>query len=137
MDWSSPGSSVHGILQGRTLEWAAISFCRGSSRPRDRTRVSYVSCIGKHVLSATCEACGRNTSLIHGKMSTLTFPLLLVRSKVLKPSVFSVTSDHAVYSHQNYFKDYTQRQKKKKKFKEPRPVFLVCEDNSFWVLNPS
>ena len=28
--------------------------------------------------------------------------------------VFSVTSDHAVYSHQNYFKDYTQRGKKKR-----------------------
>ena len=28
---SPPGSSVHGILQGRTLEWVAISFSRGSS----------------------------------------------------------------------------------------------------------
>ena len=42
-----PGSSVHGILQARTLKWAAISSSRGSSRPRDRTRVSYVSCIGR------------------------------------------------------------------------------------------
>ena len=33
MDWSPPGSSVHGILQARTLEWAAISFSRGSSNP--------------------------------------------------------------------------------------------------------
>ena len=32
-----PGSSVHGILQARTLEWVAISSFRGSSRPRDRT----------------------------------------------------------------------------------------------------
>ena len=39
MDWSPPDSSVHGILQARTLEWVAISFSRGSSRPRDRTRV--------------------------------------------------------------------------------------------------
>ena len=37
---SLPGSSVHGILQARILEWAAISFCRGSSQPRDRTLVS-------------------------------------------------------------------------------------------------
>ena len=35
MDCSPPGSSVHGILQARVLEWAAISFSRGSSRPRD------------------------------------------------------------------------------------------------------
>ena len=31
----SPGFSVHGMLQARTLEWVAISFSRGSSRPRD------------------------------------------------------------------------------------------------------
>ena len=48
-DCSPPGSSVHGILQARILEWAAISSSRGSSRPRDRTRVSYVSCIGRKV----------------------------------------------------------------------------------------
>ena len=35
MDSSPPGSSVHGILQARILEWAAISFSRGSSQPRD------------------------------------------------------------------------------------------------------
>ena len=32
MDCSPPGSSVHGILQARILEWAAISFSRGSSQ---------------------------------------------------------------------------------------------------------
>ena len=42
MDCSPPGSSVHGILQARTLEWVAISFSRGSSWPRDWT---WVSCI--------------------------------------------------------------------------------------------
>ena len=40
MDCNPPGSSVHGILQARKLEWVAIPFSRGSSRPRDRTRVS-------------------------------------------------------------------------------------------------
>ena len=35
MDCSPPGFSVHGILQARILEWVAISFSRGSSRPRD------------------------------------------------------------------------------------------------------
>ena len=42
VDCSLPGSSVHGIFQARILEWAAISFSRGSSKPRDRTRVSHV-----------------------------------------------------------------------------------------------
>ena len=36
-----PGFSVHGILQARILEWVAISFSRGSSRPRDQTWVSH------------------------------------------------------------------------------------------------
>ena len=45
MDCSLPGSSVHEILQTRILEWVAISFSRGSFQPRDRTRVSCVSCI--------------------------------------------------------------------------------------------
>ena len=42
VDCSLPGSSVHGILQARMLEWVAISFSRASSRPRDRTRVSHI-----------------------------------------------------------------------------------------------
>ena len=37
MDCSLPGSSVHGILQARILEWVAMLFTRGSSRPRDQT----------------------------------------------------------------------------------------------------
>ena len=37
MDCSPPGSSVHGILQASILEWVAMSFSRGSSKPRDRT----------------------------------------------------------------------------------------------------
>ena len=40
MDHSPPGSSVHGILQARILEWDAIPSSRGSSWPRDQTWVS-------------------------------------------------------------------------------------------------
>ena len=40
MDCSPPGSSVHGILQARILEWVAIPFSRGSYQPRNPTRVS-------------------------------------------------------------------------------------------------
>ena len=35
MDYSLPGSAVHGIFQARILEWVAISFSRGSSQPKD------------------------------------------------------------------------------------------------------
>ena len=43
MDGSPPGSSVHGILQARILEWVAIPFSRGLSPPRDRTQVSHIA----------------------------------------------------------------------------------------------
>ena len=39
MDSGPPDSSVYGILQTRLLEWVAISYARGSSRPRDRTHI--------------------------------------------------------------------------------------------------
>ena len=44
MDYSPPGSSVHGIFQARILEWVAISYSRGSSWPWDQ------NCIGKQIL---------------------------------------------------------------------------------------
>ena len=43
MDCSPPGFSIHGILQARILEWVAIPFSRGSSRPRDWTWVSHIA----------------------------------------------------------------------------------------------
>ena len=61
VDLSLPGSSVHGILQAKILEWVAMPSSRGSSPLRDQTGLFYVSCIDKWVLyhlttSATWEA---------------------------------------------------------------------------------
>ena len=50
MDYSPPGSSVHGVFQARLLEWVAISFSRGSSWPRDWTWISCTSLIGRQIL---------------------------------------------------------------------------------------
>ena len=50
VDCSPLGSSVHGILQARMLEWVSMPSSRGSSWPRDGTRVSCVSCTGRWVL---------------------------------------------------------------------------------------
>ena len=41
MDYSPPGSSVHGILQARILEWVALPRSWGSSQPRGETRIFY------------------------------------------------------------------------------------------------
>ena len=50
MDCSLPGSSVHGILWARILEWVAMLSSRGSSWPRHQTHVFCISCIGRQVL---------------------------------------------------------------------------------------
>ena len=50
MDGNPPGSSVHGIFQARILVWVAISYPRGSSRPRNQTYISYISCVGRQIL---------------------------------------------------------------------------------------
>ena len=56
----SHGSSIRGIFQARVLEWIAISFSRGSSRPRNWTRVSRIA--GRRFTSwATREAWATNT----------------------------------------------------------------------------
>ena len=50
--WAVPSQAPlsMGILQARLLEWVPIPSFRGSSRPRNRTWVSYVSCISRWVL---------------------------------------------------------------------------------------
>ena len=47
MDCRPPGSSLQRIPQASILEWVVISFCRGSSQPRDQTQVS---CVGRQIL---------------------------------------------------------------------------------------
>ena len=65
VDCSPPGSSLHGILQARILEWVAISFSRGSSQPRDRTQVSCIAsrCFNlwatREAPSIYCQLCNR------------------------------------------------------------------------------
>ena len=48
MDCSLPGLSIHGILQATVPEWVAISFSRGSSRPRNQTQFSCIA--GRQIL---------------------------------------------------------------------------------------
>ena len=54
MDGSLPGSSVQGISQPWRLEWGAISFSRGSSRPRDQTCVIQRSTVYVNVCMLVC-----------------------------------------------------------------------------------
>ena len=58
MDCSLPGSSVHGILQARILDWVAMPSSRGSSLPRDQTlSLSFPALAGRFFTTrATWEA---------------------------------------------------------------------------------
>ena len=62
VDHSPPGSSVHGIFQARMLEWVAMPSSRGSSPPRDETRVSCVSCIGRRFFTHRTQKLGERVS---------------------------------------------------------------------------
>ena len=53
VDCSLGGLFIHGILQSRILEWVTISSSRGSSRPRDWTCVSFITCIGRCILTTS------------------------------------------------------------------------------------
>ena len=66
VDCSPTGSSVHGILQARILEWVATPFSRGSSQPRNRTWTS-CSAGGFFTIWATREASYNNTKASSGQ----------------------------------------------------------------------
>ena len=83
VDSSPPGSSVHGIFQARILEWVAISSSRGSSRPRDQTHVSCISCMGRQILyhCTPWEAwLSGQLQVFSRKTSYLAFPLFSSKS---------------------------------------------------------
>ena len=67
MDCSPADSSVHGILEARILEWVPMSSSRVSSWPRDRICISYVSCIGRWVLSTSATWKAHDVLCIKGK----------------------------------------------------------------------
>ena len=62
IDCSPSGSSVHGVLQARVLEWVAVSFSRGSSQFRDQT---CVSCIAGSLLHCRLSHQGSPHGYIH------------------------------------------------------------------------
>ena len=78
MNYGLPGSSVLGIFQTRVLEWIAISFSRGSSRPRYRTPVSRI--------------CGQMLYHLSHREDDKTYHKLGVRA-VLVPLTYSTCGD--------------------------------------------
>ena len=87
---SPPGSSVRGDSPGKNTREGCHALLQGSSRPRDGTRLSYVSCIGRHVLYHKCPL----------GSSTIIFKLYSKRNWITK--IFkSLASDHTCSIRQN------------------------------------
>ena len=85
MNCSPSGSSAHGILQARILEWVTVPSSSGLSRPRDQTRVSCISSLAGR--SFTTEPPGKpkivnlilfNANLVAGTLQTYMLPSFLV-----------------------------------------------------------
>ena len=69
VDRSPPGSSVHGVLQARILEWVAMPSSRGSSQSMNIIQVSYVSGIVKCILYHYCHLESPSSLICKCKMS--------------------------------------------------------------------
>ena len=91
---------IHGILQGRVLEWVAICFSRGSSQPRDQTQVSHIA-DGFFAIWASREAQIRATQVdleLRGyKPITSSHLLWLLTSTCILLGIFELCQ-HKVYS---------------------------------------
>ena len=114
MNYNPPGSSVHGILQVRLLEWVAKPSSRGSSWPRDQT---CSSCIGRQILYpwATDGTVVRSFALLCLNMlqcidSTLKewviAKILLIR--IIWQHTFTSRFSNAYMK--SFFRDYTKKQ---------------------------
>ena len=98
MDYSPPGSSVHGILQARILEWVAIPSSRGSSPPRDQTGVSCDSCTAGGFFSAKPPG-PRGESNAHTRPRACRTPLADTGRESWDPESHEGTSGPQVHGH--------------------------------------
>ena len=91
LDCGSPGSSLHGILQTRMLEWGATSSSRESSLSRDGTHVSFGSCIAGRFFTA--EPLGKSLKTTVLAHSSTTFKYIL---QICAPSLYLVCQSSTI-----------------------------------------
>ena len=96
MDCSPPGSSVHGILQARILEWVAMPFSRGLSWPKDRT---CISCLLHWPVGSLPLVSGKPPELVIA--ANFTYPTLLWPLGLSWPPVLGIMSQGVSY--RNHF----------------------------------
>ena len=94
MDCGSQGSSVHGTLQTRMLEWVATSSSRGSSLSRDRTHVSFGFYIAGRFFTA--EPPGKSLKTTVLAHSSTTFKYIL---QICAPSLYLLCQSSTICGH--------------------------------------
>ena len=98
-DCSPPGSSVHGILQTRILEWVTFPFSRRSSQPKERTQGSCIA--GRFFYWATREALYLKVNMFFYS-STLNFLIKLVCRKLVHRSIWRNTHPYKLLRNSTY-----------------------------------
>ena len=118
---SPPGSSVHRISRARILEWGAISYCRGSSWPRDRKCISSASCIHRQILYPWCQLgnpvqCILIAYFMHNSLYFLILYPYIVPPPSLSPLVISLVCSlclwvifFVMFTSLLYFLNFTQK----------------------------
>ena len=87
MDGSLPGFSIHGIFQARVQEWVAISFSRGSFRPRVQTQVSHIA--GRRFITILMKSSLKTIPFknhVFGVVSPRGYQLTVVRMAMIQKS---------------------------------------------------
>ena len=105
MNSNPPGSSVHGIVQARILEWVAISSSRGSSLSRDPTRVSFVSCTARQILCHWVTWEVHINNIKEGKYAISELALLCwsIKQYTLTNFMFSLITEKGHFNHKSYY----------------------------------
>ena len=111
MDCRPPGSSIHGIFQGRILEWVAISFSRRSSRPRDWTQVS-------HIVADALPSEPPGNSSQYKDVYILIFYIFLTLQNMLVPSRSKLQVEKKIFFHSPQVQEMIQNRNKCETYKE-------------------
>ena len=127
-DYSLPGSSVNWILQARVLEWVAMPSSRGSSRPRDQTRLS---CIASRFF--TTDPPGKPMGIPYIPSFWISFPFRSPQSTEV-PVLYSRFSLVPYFIHSSVFISVPTSQFTPPIFSLPVSVYVFCISVSQFLL---
>ena len=134
MDCSPPGSSAHGIFQAWILEWVAISFSRGSSQPRDRTRVSCI--IGRRFTVWATRGAHRTPLSIVKYPNPFPYFIFIAQCDIIRPGdgELSVTEGEVLVEDSGSAQLFRQGERDSS---GSWPLKVTTEDGSPWNDTPS